>query len=170
MNVASNASFAFLIVSMLACSFAIYRKRTRSRKMGGDAYPILPTTIIFLNMIISVVIAFVHLMWVNSSPSRFIIAVYLVTANVFVLALALPLPKVQRVDTKYMVQRIIGSGWGSVTVSEQDYQDRAIYDAYQLAKKNTNAVFVVIDTRGKHIATVNHSDVSVQMHDPNGAF
>ena len=68
MNTASNASFVFLIVSMLACSFAIYRKRTRSRKMGGDAYPILPTSIIFLNMIISVVIAFVHLMWVNSSP------------------------------------------------------------------------------------------------------
>lgn len=141
MNVVSNASFAFLIVSMLAFSFAIYHKRTRSRKTGGDAYPILPTSIIFLNMIVSVVIAFVHLMWTTSSPLRFAIAVYLVTFNIFISGLALPLPKVQRADTKYLVQRISGSGWGSVTVSEQDYQDRAIYDAYQLAKKNTNAVF-----------------------------
>lgn len=112
MNVVSNASFAFLIVSMLAFSFAIYHKRTRSRKTGGDAYPILPTSIIFLNMIVSVVIAFVHLMWATSSPLRFAIAVYLVTFNVFISGLALPLPKVQPADTKYLVKRISGSGWG----------------------------------------------------------
>lgn len=111
MNVVSNASFAFLIVSMLAFSFAIYHKRTRSRKTGGDAYPILPTSIIFLNMIVSVVIAFVHLMWATP-PLRFAIAVYLVTFNVFISGLALPLPKVQRADTKYLVKRITGSGWG----------------------------------------------------------
>lgn len=65
---------------------------------------------------------------------------------------------------RYAVYRITGSGFGTVIVSEQDFHNRAIYYAHQLAKENPNDVFVVVDVRGNRIATVNHSDVSIQMH------
>lgn len=167
MNTVAYASIAFLIVSMLACSSVTYRRRTSSRKTG-DVSPVL-SIILLLDMIISAVIFFVHIAWMQYVP-WYPIVLYLAMANFFISIISLPLPEMPQVNRKYLVQRITGSGWGSVVVSEQDYQDRAIYDAHQLAKENTNAVFVVIDTRGKHIATVNHSGVSVQMHDPNGVF
>lgn len=49
MNTVSNAPLAFLIVSVLACSFVISRGRTRSRKTG-DTLPVL-SIIMFLDMI-----------------------------------------------------------------------------------------------------------------------
>lgn len=80
------------------------------------------------------------------------------------------LPQEPMAAPKYLVKRISGSGRGSVVVSEQDYQDRAIYDAHQLARKTKNAVFVVIDKHGNRIATINHSGVSVQMNRPIFGF
>ena len=170
MNTVAFASLAFLIVSMLACSFVISRESTRSRKTG-DALPAL-SIIILLDMIASVVIAFVHLVWIQSVP-WYSIVVYLAAANMIASLISFfvtLLPETPPATPKYLVKRISGSGRGSVVVSEQDHQDRAIYDACQLAKKNTNAVFVVTDPRGNRIATINHSCVSVQMHRPLFAF
>lgn len=163
MNVVSYASIAFLIFNILACSFVRYRGRTSSRKTG-DALPIL-SIIILLDVIASVVIAFVQL-GAHSDPLLFALVIYLAVINfcisyVFVFEPMLPEPPA---TPKYLVKRISGSGRGSVVVSEQDYQDRAIYDACQFSKKNANAVFVVTDARGNRIATINHSGVSVQMH------
>lgn len=165
MNTVAYASLAFLIVSMLACSFVISRgRRTRSRKVG-DTLPIL-SIIILLDMIISVVIFFVHIVWKQYVP-WYPIVLYLAMINLsvsFVTLFETLLPEEPPATQKYLVKRISGSGSGSVVVSEQDYQDLAIYDACQLAKKNKNAVFVVIDKHGNRIATINHSGVSVQMH------
>lgn len=55
MNTVAYASLAFLIVSMLACSFVISRGRTPSRKTG-DAIPVL-SYIILLDEIASLGIA-----------------------------------------------------------------------------------------------------------------
>lgn len=170
MNVVAYASLAFLIVSMLACSFVISRGRTRSYK-AGDALPVL-SYIILLDMIVSVVIAFVSLTQMQSVP-WYPIVVYLAMLNSFASLIAFfatLLPETPPAVPKYLVKRISGSGNGSVVVSEQDYQDRAIYDAHQLARKNKNAVFVVTDARGNRIATVNHSGVSVQMNRPIFGF
>lgn len=170
MNVVAYASLAFLIVSILACSFVAYRVRPRSYK-AGDALPVL-SYIILLDEIASVVIAFVSLTWMKSVP-WYPIVTYLAVINFFfsfISFFATLLPETPPAAPKYLVKRISGIGHGSVVVSEQDYQDRAIYDACQLAKKNTNAVFVVTDPRGNRIATINHSGVSVQMHKSIFAF
>ena len=164
MNVVSYASIAFLIVSILGCSFVIYRGRRRYRK-AGDTLPIL-SIIILLDMIVSVVIAAVQLVWIQSEPLLALVihlAVINFCVSYFSFFVTL-LPEEPPAAPKYLVKRISGSGRGSVVVSEQDYQDLAIYDACQLAKKNINAVFVVTDARGNRIATINHSGVSVQMH------
>lgn len=170
MNTVAYASLAFLIVSMLACSFVTSRGRTPSRKTG-DAIPVL-SYIILLDEIASVVIAFASLTWMKSVP-WYPIIVYLAIINFFfsfISFLATLLPQEPMAVPKYLVKRISGSGRGSVVVSEQDYQDRAIYDAHQLARKNKNAVFVVIDKHGNRIATINHSGVSVQMNRPIFGF
>lgn len=169
MNVVSNVSFAFMFAYMLMCSCVAYRARPRKT---GERYPVLPATIISLNACISVVVALIHSVWVVQSPARFALSVYLATANLFItfLMLGALLPKPLQSVPKYLVKRISGSGRGSVVVSEQDYQDRAIYDAHQLARKNKNAVFVVIDKHGNRIATINHSGVSVQMNRPIFGF
>ena len=169
MNVVSNVSFAFMFAYMLMCSCVAYRARPRKT---GERYPVLPATIISLNACVSVVVALIHLVWVVQSPARFALSVYLAAANLFITFLLLEalLPKTLQAVPKYLVKRISGSGRGSVVVSEQDYQDRAIYDAHQLARKNKNAVFVVIDKHGNRIATINHSGVSVQMNRPIFGF
>lgn len=170
MNTVAYASLAFLIVSMLACSFVIYRGRTPSRKTG-DAIPVL-SYIILLDEIASVVIAFASLTWMKSVP-WYPIIVYLAIISFFFSFISFfvtLLPGEPPAVPEYLVKRISGSGNGSVVVSEQDYQDRAIYDACQLAKKNRNAVFVVTDPRGNRIATINHSGVSVQMNRPIFGF
>ena len=169
MNVVSNVSFAFMFAYMLMCSCVAYMARPRKT---GERYPVLPATIISLNACVSVVVALIHLVWVVQSPVRFALSVYLATANLFVTFLLLEslLPKTLQAVPRYLVKRISGSGRGSVIVSEQDYQDRAIYDANQLARKNKNAVFVVIDKHGNRIATINHSGVSVQMNRPIFGF
>lgn len=136
MNVVSSASLAFLIVSVLACSFVVYRGRTRSRETG-DAIPVL-SYIILLDMIVSVVIAAIHLVWIQSEPLLMLV-IYLAVLNFcfsFISFFVTLLPQEPMATPKYMVKRISGSGRGSVIVSEQDYQDRAIYDAHQLARKN----------------------------------
>ena len=170
MNTVAYASLAFLIVSILACSFVAYRVRPRSYK-AGDTLPVL-SYIILLDEIASVVIAFVSLTWMESVP-WYPIIVYLAIINFFfsfISFFATLLPQEPMAVPKYLVKRISGSGRGSVVVSEQDYQDRAIYDAHQLARKNKNAVFVVIDKHGNRIATINHSGVSVQMNRPIFGF
>ena len=170
MNVVAYASLAFLIVSILACSFVVYRGRTRSRK-AGDAIPVL-SYIIILDMIASVVIAVVHLVWIQSEPLLMLV-IHLAVLNFcfsFISFFVTLLPQEPMAAPKYLVKRISGSGRGSVVVSEQDYQDRAIYDAHQLARKNKNAVFVVTNARGNRIATINHSGVSVQMNKPIFGF
>ena len=123
-------------------------------------------SIISLNACVSVVVAIIHLVWVVQSPARFMLSVYLAAANLFITLLLLEalLPKPLHAIPKYAVNKITGSGMGIVTVSEQNIRNRAIHDAYQLAKKNPDDVFVVVDVRGNRIATVNHSDVSIQMH------
>lgn len=73
-------------------------------------------------------------------------------------------PGTPREDQKYFVKKINGAEFGSVIVSEQDFQDIAIYNAYELAKRNADEVFVVVDTHGNRIATINNSDVSIQIH------
>ena len=157
MNVVSYASIAFLIFNILACSFVRYRGRTSSRKTG-DALPIL-SIIILLDVIASVVIAFVQL-GAHSDPLLFALVIYLAVINfcisyVFVFEPMLPEPPA---TPKYLVKRISGSGRGSVVVSEQDCQD-----ACNFSKKNANAVLVVTDARGNRIATISPG-VSVQMH------
>ena len=164
MNTVAYASIAFLIFNMLACSFVVSRGRTSSRKTG-DALPVL-SIIMLMDMIVSVVIALVYLMCMRSAP-WFELVIYLSMINLsvsLVTFFSTLLPAEPPAAPKYLVRRISGSGRGSVVVSEQDYQDLAIYDACQLAKKNANAVFVVTDARGNRIATINHSGVSVQMH------
>lgn len=80
MNVVAYASLAFLIVSMLACSFVTYRRKARSYK-AGDALPVL-SYIILLDEIASVVIAFVSLTWMKSVP-WYPIVTYLAVINFF---------------------------------------------------------------------------------------
>lgn len=80
MNVVAYASLAFLIVSILACSFVAYRVRPRSYK-AGDTLPVL-SYIILLDEIASVVIAFVSLTWMKSVP-WYPIIVYLAIINFF---------------------------------------------------------------------------------------
>lgn len=163
MNVVSNASFAFMFAYMLMCSFVAYRVRPRKT---GESYPVLPATIISLNACVPVVVTLINLVWVVQSPARFMLSVYLAAANLFITLLLLKalLPKPLHAIPKYAVNKITGSGMGIVTVSEQNIRNRAIHDAYQLAKKTPDDVFVVVDVRGNRIATVNHSDVSIQMH------
>lgn len=164
MNVVSGASLALLIVCMFTCSFVVDRYVKRSH--DDDDFPVLPSAVIFLNLFVSVVVAFVNLEW-GQPASWSAIVVYLSVANFMISLLSLGSlsRKTRSSIPRYEVHRITGSGFGTVIVSEQDFLNRAIYDAHQLAKENPNDVFVVIDARGNRIATVNHSDVSIQMHD-----
>lgn len=116
MNVVSNASFAFMFAYMLMCSCVAYRARPRKT---GESYPVLPATIISLNACVSVVVALIHLVWVVQSPVRFALSVYLADANLFItfLLLGALLPKPLQSTPKYAVNRITGSGMGTVTVS-----------------------------------------------------
>lgn len=163
MNVVSYASLVFLIVCMFTCSFVVDRYVKRSH--DDDDLPVLPSVVIFLNMLVSVVVAFINLEW-RQPVSLSAINVFLAVANFMISPLYLAsLSKAMRSSIpRYAVHRITGSGFGAVIVSEQDFRNRAIYDALQLAKKNTDDVFVVVDVRGNQIATINHSDVSIQMH------
>ena len=80
MNVVAYASLAFLIVSILACSFVAYRVRPRSYK-AGDTLPVL-SYIILLDMIASVVIAAVHLVWIQPEPLLMLV-IYLAVLHFF---------------------------------------------------------------------------------------
>lgn len=164
MNVVSGVSLALLIVCMFTCSFAV--ERHVKRPHDDDDFPVLPSAVIFLNILVSVAVTFANLEW-GHPASWSEIVVYLAVANFMISLLSLGLlsKKTPPAGTKkYIVKRIIGSGMGAVSVSKQEFRDRAIHDAYQLAKKNSHDVFEVIDTRGNRIATVNHSDVSIQTH------
>lgn len=163
MNVVSYVPLVFLIICMFTCSFVVERYAKRSH--DDDDFPILPSAVIFLNLFVSVVVAFVNLEW-GHPASRSAIVVYPAVANFMISLLSLGLlsKKTPPAGPKYIVKRIIGSGMGAVSVSKQEFRDRAIHDAYQLAKKNPHDVFEVIDTRGNRIATVNHSDVYIQTH------
>ena len=46
---------------------------------------------------------------------------------------------------------------------EREKQDQALWEAYQLAKENSDMVFTITNTRGNVLAVVNHSGVSFQM-------
>lgn len=61
MNVVSYASLVFLIVCMFTCSFVVDRYVKRSH--DDDNFPVLPSAVIFLNLFVSVVVAFVNLEW-----------------------------------------------------------------------------------------------------------
>lgn len=54
-------------------------------------------------------------------------------------------------------------GLSTSVTCERETMNQALWEAYQLAKKHTNMVFTVTNTRGNQLALVNHSDVSVQM-------
>lgn len=164
MNVVSGVSLALLIVCMFTCSFVVDRYVKHSH--DDDNFPVLPSAIIFLSLFVCVVVAFINLEW-GQPASWSAIVVFLAVANFMISLLSLgSLSREARSSIpRYEVHRITGSGFGTVIVSEQDFRNRAIYDAHQLAKENPNDVFVVVDVRGNRIATVNHSDVSIQMHD-----
>lgn len=118
-----------------------------------------------LNILVSVIVAFFYIGWMPPSQLSSIV-IYVAVANfiISILSLGTLPPGTPREDQKYFVKKINGAEFGSVIVSEQDFQDIAIYNAYELAKRNADEVFVVVDTHGNRIATINNSDVSIQIH------
>lgn len=163
MNVVSGVSLALLIVCMFTCSFVVDRYVKHSH--DDDDFPTLPSAVILLNVLVSVVVAFLNLEW-GQPVSLSAIVVYLAVANFMfsLLSLGSLSRKTPPASPKYVVERLVGDGFGAITVSKQEFRNCAIHEAYQLAKENPNDVFVVTDTRGNRIATVNHSDVSIQIH------
>ena len=86
MNVVSYESLVFLIVCMFTCSFVVDRYVKRSH--DDDNFPVLPSAVIFLNLFVSVVVAFVNLEW-GQPVSWSAIAVYLAVANFMISLLSL---------------------------------------------------------------------------------
>lgn len=138
-----------------------------------------------LNILVSVVVAFFYIGWMPPSQLSSIV-IYVAVANfiISILSLGTLPPETPREDQKYFVKKINGAEFGSVAegnsfrgkffvngldglsasvTCERETMNQALWEAYQLAKKHTNMVFTVTNTRGNQLALVNHSDVSVQM-------
>ena len=153
-------TLVILFACMIALCFASHYGMKRVNK--GQRPSVVSASVIPLaNVVISWMVIMFYMLFMPASGETG--SVYFLSGTVFTLSFVvrLVLGDAQPNNAKYFVNGL--NGISSSVMCERETENQALWEAYWLSKEHNDMVFTVTDTRGRRIAIVNHSDVSIQM-------
>ena len=153
-------TIAILFACMIALCFASHYGMKQVNK--GQRPSVVSASVIPLaNVVISWMVIMFYMLFMPASGETG--SVYFLAGTVFTLSFVvrLVLGDAQPNNAKYFVNGL--NGISSSVMCERETENQALWEAYWLSKEHNDMVFTVTDTRGRRIAIVNHSDVSIQM-------
>lgn len=154
------ATIAILFGCMIALCFASHYGMKRVNK--GQRPSVVSASVIPLaNVVISWMVIMFYMLFMPASGETG--SVYFLAGTVFTLSFVvrLVLGNAQPNNAKYFVNGL--NGISSSVMCEREDENQALWEAYRLSKEHNDMVFTVTDTRGRKLAIVNHTDVSIQM-------
>lgn len=153
-------TLVILFACMIALCFSSHYGMKRVNK--GQSPSVVSASVIPLtNVVTSWMVIMFYMLFMPASGETG--SVYFLAGTVFTLSFVvrLVLGDAQPNNAKYFVNGL--NGISSSVMCERETENQALWEAYWLSKEHNDMVFTVTDTRGRRIAIVNHSDVSIQM-------
>lgn len=159
-SVSTTITLVILFACMIALCFAAHygmKRVNKGQKPSVVSMSVIPLT----NVVISWLVVMFCMLFMPASGE--VGSVYFLAGTVFLLSgvARLVLRDAQPSDTKYFVNGL--NGISSSVMCEREEENQALWEAYQLARENSDMVFTITNTRGNVLAVVNHSGVSFQM-------
>lgn len=156
-------TLVILFACMVALCFASHygmKRVNKGQKPSVASASVIPLT----NVVLSWTVIMFYILFMPASGET--ASVYYLAGTVFILSgvVSLVLGDALPSNTKYFVNGL--NGISSSVMCERDTENQALWEAYRLAEEHDDMVFTVTDTRGRRLAIVNHSDVSIQMLKP----
>ena len=154
------ATLVILFTCMIALCFSSHYGMKRVNK-GQKPSVVSGSVIPIANLVISWLTVMFCMWFMPASGEKGM--VYFLAGTVFILSFIdlMCLNGTQPNNAKYFVNGL--NGISSSVMCEREEENQALWEAYRLARENSDMVFTITNTRGNVLAVVNHSGVSFQM-------
>ena len=154
------ATLVILFTCMIALCFSSHYGMKRVNK-GQKPSVVSGSVIPIANLVISWLTVMFCMWFMPASGEKGM--VYFLAGTVFILSFIdlMCLNGTQPNNAKYFVNGL--NGISSSVMCEREEENQALWEAYRLARENSDMVFTITKTRGNVLAVVNHSGVSFQM-------